>query len=101
MVILLCASTHKKRKSLSLGIFPDVTLANARQLRAEARSLDASNVDPKEHRDKIQKVIEQEHLNTLMKVSADWFNLKKTKVTNDYGEDLWRSLENQIFPKIG
>ena len=91
----------KKRKNLSLGIFPDITLAEARQHRLEARSLVASNIDPKEHRDNIQKVIEQEHLNTLKKVASDWFEIKKTKVSSDYAIDIWRSLNNHIFPHLG
>lgn len=91
----------KRRKNLSFGIFPEVTLAVARQKRLQARELLANNTDPKEHRDNLQKSIEQEHQNTLIKIATHWFEIKKTKVTNDYGIDLWRSLENHIFPKLG
>lgn len=37
-------------KSLSLGIYPEVTLATARSLREEARALLASGVNPSEER---------------------------------------------------
>jgi len=38
------------RKSLSLGIYPDVTLAAAMRLRDEARALLAAGVNPSEER---------------------------------------------------
>lgn len=91
----------KKRNNLSIGRYPDISLATARLKKREARELLANNIDPKEHRESVQKAKEQEHTNTLRKVATDWFEIKSTKVTHDYGEDLWRSLENHIFPKIG
>ena len=39
-----------KEKRLSLGVYPDVTLKDARQRRDEARKLLANQVDPSEHR---------------------------------------------------
>ncbi|MGY2971737.1 integrase [Pantoea sp. PA1] len=30
-----------------------------------------------------------------------WWNVKKTSVTEDYAEDIWRSLERDVFPAIG
>lgn len=91
----------KKRSNLSIGAFPDVSLAQARKKRLEARTLLADDIDPKEHRDSVQRAIEQEHLNTLLKVANDWFSVKKTKITPDYADDIWRSLNNHIFPKLG
>ena len=42
-----------KRKTLSMGIYPDVPLAKARERREEARRLLAEGIDPGENR-KIQ-----------------------------------------------
>ena len=39
--------------------------------------------------------------NTLEYVSALWFDVKKTEVTSDYADDVWRSLTRHIFPLIG
>ena len=41
----------KVRTSLSFGAYPEVSLADARQKRTEARALLAKDIDPKEHRD--------------------------------------------------
>lgn len=91
----------KKRTSLSFGRYPEVSLLEARQQREAARRLLASNIDPKEHRDEQAKLNESTHKNTLIGVASDWFKVKQTKVTPAYGEDIWRSLENHIFPTLG
>ena len=41
----------KKRAQISFGMYPDVTLSDARKSRAEARALLAKNIDPKEHKE--------------------------------------------------
>ena len=39
-----------KQKTLALGVYPDVTLARAREKRDDARKLIADGIDPGEHR---------------------------------------------------
>jgi hypothetical protein len=41
----------KKRKNLSLGQYPALTLAEARKQRASSKELLTNNIDPKEYRD--------------------------------------------------
>jgi len=41
----------KKRANISFGTYPETTLAEAREKRADARKLLDSDIDPKEHRD--------------------------------------------------
>jgi hypothetical protein len=48
-----------KRKTLSLGVYPDVTLADARQGRDDARRLLAKGIDPSK-RKKEKKIAQQE-----------------------------------------
>lgn len=90
-----------KRTNISFGVYPDVTLEQARSKRLDARSLLAQNVDPKEHRDSAISEMEKAHALSLEKVALDWFEVKKSKVTPNYAEDLWRSLEVHIFPSLG
>ena len=40
----------KKRKNISLGIYPELSLAQARKIRDEFRSLLAQDIDPAEYR---------------------------------------------------
>lgn len=91
----------KKRTSLSLGAFPDVSLADARKRRLSARELLANDIDPKEHRDDQhrEKALAADH--TFLKVATTWFELKKNKIAETTAISLWRSLENHVFPSLG
>ncbi|MEZ8254959.1 integrase domain-containing protein [Vibrio splendidus] len=91
----------KKRKNLGLGKYPDITLSSARNKVREMRQLVAENIDPKTHRDNelANKLLERE--TTLFSVAAEWFELKRDTVSEDYANDIWRSLELHIFPNLG
>ena len=91
----------KKRTNLSLGMYPDLSLANARKEAVKARELLAQQIDPKEHRDteRLKKAAALEH--TLEKVAQKWFEIKKHEISHDHGVDIWRSLELHAFPSLG
>ncbi|MDW6003315.1 integrase domain-containing protein [Vibrio mangrovi] len=91
----------KKRTNLSLGMYPDLSLANARKEAVKARELLVQNIDPKEHRD-TQRVAQAAALkHTLQNVAAQWFDIKKHSISHDHGVDIWRSLELHAFPTLG
>jgi integrase len=90
-----------KRQKIGFGAFPEVSLQNAREKRAAARSLVADGVDPKTHREKKKREAAIGVATTLEVVAEKWFEVKKTKVTPDYADDVWRSLENHVFPALG
>lgn len=90
----------KKRLNMGLGAFPELSLAQARKLTLEARSLVTQGIDPKDHRE--QKKIDEAKVSkhTLINVATEWFELKKDTITPDYAEDIWRSLERNVFPRL-
>ncbi|WP_241649895.1 integrase domain-containing protein [Rosenbergiella collisarenosi] len=92
--------TSRKRANLSLGKYPDLSLANARKMTLEANELLAQGVDPQEERKRQQQEHKAVHQNTFMNVAKEWFELKKDEVTPDYAVDIWRSLELHILPAI-
>ena len=91
----------KKRTSISFGTFPEVTLAEARSKRDSARKLLAQQTDPKEHRDEQQRTEQFALGNTLHSIAEQWLEIKRSKVTEAYATDTWRSLELHIFPALG
>ena len=91
----------KVRANISLGTFPALSLAHARVIRSEYRDLLSQGIDPKHHRKDNLAAGQAAAANTLEKVAADWLCVKKSKVSNDHGEDIWRSLTLHIFPYIG
>ncbi|MGX2953009.1 integrase domain-containing protein [Shewanella sp. JL219SE-S6] len=92
--------TNRKRANLSLGKYPDLSLANARKLALEARELIAQNIDPQDARKQRQQEIDAIHQHTFYNVAKEWFDMKKDSVSADHAVDTWRSLELHIFPSL-
>lgn len=92
--------TNGKRANFNLGRFPDVSLAQARKSANVARELIAQGIDPQEERNRKQQEYRENHEHTFLKVSKDWFEIKKHDVTPDYAVDIWRSLELHVFPQL-
>lgn len=66
-----------KSKSLALGIYPDVSLAKARQKRDHARELLADGIDPVAHRNQLSAEAELEALSTFRIVAEEWLEKRK------------------------
>lgn len=92
----------KKRAMLSIGAYPEISIAGARKIKDEYRALLSGGIDPKEHREKqrLSEVMKRE--NTFRHVATLWFELKKGQgLAEDTLRDIWRSLERNVFPSVG
>jgi integrase len=93
-----------KEKLLSLGVYPDVSLKEARRRRDDTRELIAKGIDPSVERKeaKAAAVAEQrEKENTFEAVAMDWFNTYAPDLDAKHALKLRRYLENVFFPAIG
>lgn len=63
---------HGKHKTLSLGQYPDVGLADAREKHRAARKLLAAEIDPGEDRKSKAKAIEAKYANNLRAIAGEW-----------------------------
>jgi hypothetical protein len=91
----------KKRTSLSLGAYPEVSILEARKKRVASRELLAKDIDPKEYKDDQHREQLLIASHTLKSVATDWFAIKKTTITDVTAKSLWRKFENHVFPKLG
>ncbi|WP_254425327.1 integrase arm-type DNA-binding domain-containing protein [Aeromonas dhakensis] len=91
----------KQRNMISFGSWPEMSLAEAREKRSEAKSLLLQNIDPQHHRDEQASAALSQSEHTFEAVAKRWFDVKRPSVTPAYAEDLWRSLEMYLFPEIG
>lgn len=64
-----------KEKMLSIGVYPDVTLADAREKRSEARKILAAGGDPGEAKKKKNSAA-NEFENTFEAVAREWHQTK-------------------------
>lgn len=92
----------KKRTTLTFGSYPAISLADARQMREAAKALLEKNIDPQFHQQQQREQEQAINLNTFAKVSADWYEVKKSQpLAENTIKDIWRSLEKYVFPFIG
>ena len=89
------------RTNLSLGSYPALTLASARQMRDQYLSLLVQGIDPQKQQEEVSEQRQIELDSIFSVVATNWFQLKSKSVTEDYAKDIWRSLEKDIFPTIG
>ena len=92
---------NKKRTNMKLGIYPELSLVEARQLRDHYRSLLANGKDPQiERKNKLIKALE-EQTNTLKSVALSWFENYSADLSRKYSCDIMSSLQNHVFPALG
>ena len=92
---------NDEEKLISLGVYPDVGLKDARERRDDAQKLVAKGIDPSEHR-KAQKAARGERAkNSFEVVAREWYAKYSTNWSADHAGRIIRRLERDIFPWIG
>lgn len=88
-----------KRKTLSMGVFPDVTLAQARDKTLKAKALIAKGIDPSEQRQ--ERKAHEKGSNTFESIGKEWIATRTPEWTPRHIKSVKASLEKNIFPHIG
>ena len=90
-----------KEKRLSLGVYPDVSLKDARDRRDAARKLLADGIDPGENRKAMKSARADRAANSFEVVAREWFAKYSATWAANHGERIVRRFERDIFPWIG
>jgi integrase len=90
-----------KEKRLSLGVYPDVGLKEAREGRDEARKLLSQGVDPGEHRKAKKAAKADRAANSFEVVAREWVKKYAPTKTKKYWDGVLRRFVRDIFPWIG
>ena len=90
-----------KEKLLSFGVYPEVTLKEARNKRDEARKQIADNLDPSQEKKlaKLQHKLNSE--NSFENIARQWHEHQKQGWTQRHANYVLRRLEVDIFKEIG
>ncbi|EPL2437638.1 tyrosine-type recombinase/integrase [Klebsiella pneumoniae] len=93
----------KKRTKMSHGTYPHLTLARARALRDEYLSLLANGINPQVHNTQKANALKDATEHTFQAVAKKWLDekVKTSGISQDHANDIWRSLERNIFPTLG
>ncbi|HQS95104.1 MAG: integrase [Novosphingobium sp. 17-62-19] len=90
-----------KEKKLTLGSYPEITLARARELRDQARREIAMDKDPSIERKKRKAVAAVEALDTFEKVANAWHEQRAKTLNQRYASQIIDRLRENVFRLIG
>ncbi|HEY8856924.1 MAG TPA: integrase arm-type DNA-binding domain-containing protein [Rugosibacter sp.] len=90
-----------KHKTISFGIYPDVSLKLARERRDEARTLLATGVDPGAQRRAEKQAKADFGANTFEVIAREWMATRGKEWTESYASKTKSALERNAFPAIG
>ena len=90
-----------KEKLLALGVYPEVTLADARAKREDAKRGIAGGIDPMEAK-REEKIARETQLNNTFKdIALEWHSSKLKKWSAGYASDILEAFNKDVFPYIG
>ena len=102
-----------KRNTLSLGTYPDTSLALARRKAEAARQLLAEGFDPSQQRKAEKEVWAEKRVaaervelglpavGSFETVAREWFAVRRDGWSKSYGDKVIARLETDVFPYIG
>lgn len=90
-----------REKRISLGVYPEVSLKDARQNRDEARRLLASGIDPAVHRKTMQTARANAHANSFEAIAREWFSRHGPGWAETHSVKVLQRLERDVFPWLG
>lgn len=90
-----------KQKTLALGAYPQVSLADAREKRDEAKQLLAEGIDPSENRKAEQRQTRLAAGETFEALAREWFGNQKDRWVPSYADRIWSRVEEDLLPSLG
>ncbi len=90
-----------KYKTLTLGAYPSITLANARKHLAEVKEKLVQGIDPSVQKQAIKSALRAETQNAFEVVALEWIENKKHTWTAKHQGKIISRLSTYIFPLLG
>jgi len=92
---------HNKEKSLSLGVYPDVSLKKARERRDEERKKLVDRIDPAVNRKAIKAAWADSQANSFEVVAREWIDKQAPTWAETNTVKIKGQLGLHIFPWLG
>jgi integrase len=90
-----------KEKSLSVGVYPKISLSDARKKRDELRKQLQADLDPSAERKATNLRKKLANVNSFEAVALEWYNKQLHTWVEHHASDVKRRLESNIFPTLG
>lgn len=92
---------HNKEKRYAIGVYPQISLKEARDERTKAKQLIANNIDPTQDKQLKKTLAQQAADNTFEAIALEWMQTQQPRWSAGYTLKIKQALENNIFPFIG
>ncbi len=92
---------NEKEKRLALGIYPEVSLLQARKLRESARDLLRAGTDPGIAKQEQKEQAKLNSAQTFEAIAREWHEQKKDGWEPGTAKDKLHRLEKDVFPHMG
>jgi integrase len=89
---------HQKQKTLALGVYPDVSLSEARELAQKAIKSIREGVDPS-HEKKLSKSIQADF--SFVSIAKEWHKKESGRWSEGHASSVWRTIEADAVPFLG
>ena len=90
-----------KRNTLAFGVYPAISLAQARERRELARGLLAQGIDPSDHKRDVEASKKAAMLNTVEAMARAYLENKRDGWSTTHYDREARSLEKDLYPYLG
>jgi integrase len=88
-------------KMISLGVYPDVGLKEARERRETARKMLADGIDPGANRKAAKAAKSERAANSFEVIGREWFDKHRPTWAASHADKIIARLENDVFPWLG
>jgi integrase len=90
-----------REKTLALGVYPSVSLQEARSRKLAARGLLAKHIDPSEAR-RVERITRDlASADSFEAVAIEWYETKLQDKSGSYRDRTQRLLKNDLYPPLG
>jgi integrase len=90
-----------KEKRLAIGVYPEISLGQAREKRITAKKSITAGSDPSQLKQEAKQLAVTKGNNTFEKVAREWHETNLHTWSKNHGEAVLKRLEADIFPKLG
>jgi integrase len=91
----------KKQRVMALGIYPEVSLAEAREKHRAAHKMVSENKDPSAEKQEEKRQLILNADNTFEAIAREWYEHKRGMWSDNHANTVMRRLEQDLFPVIG
>jgi integrase len=91
----------RKEKLLALGVYPEVSLTDARERRAQARKVLAAGNDPAEAKKEARRLTALSRANAFETIAHEWHQKRKHEWAESSAATTLARLEQHLLPKLG